>query len=124
MPTYLAVACGGAIGAVGRFVLDRAIERREFGIFPWSTFAINVSGCFLVGVVVAALADRHHAPAWLRLGLVLGLLGGYTTFSTFGQETLDLFEEGRLATALAYAAGSVALGTLGVFVGTRVGRLA
>jgi CrcB protein len=98
------------------------VEAREFGIFPWSTFTINVSGCFLVGVVIAALVDRHHAPAWLRLGLVMGVLGGYTTFSTFAQENLDLFEEGRVVTAT-YAMGSVAVGTLAVLVGSRIGRL-
>jgi CrcB protein len=123
VPTYMAVAIGGAIGALSRYLVDRAIEAREFGVFPWSTFTINVSGCLLVGVVVAALVDRHHAPAWLRLGLVMGVLGGYTTFSTFAQENLDLFEEGRVVTATIYATSSVALGTLAALVGSRIGRL-
>lgn len=123
MPTYLAVAIGGALGALSRYIVDRFIEAREFGVFPWSTFTINVSGCLLVGVVIAALVDRHHAPAWLRLGLVMGVLGGYTTFSTFSQETLDLFEEGRIATATTYAMGSLAIGTIAVLIGSRIGRL-
>ena len=123
MPVSLAVAFGGALGALTRYVVDRSIEAREFGVFPWSTFMINVSGCFLVGVVVAALVDRHNAPAWLRVGLVMGVLGGYTTFSTFSQETLDLLEEGRLATAMTYALGSLAVGTSAVLIGSRVGRL-
>jgi CrcB protein len=83
MPTVLAVATGGALGAVSRYGLDRLIERRSFAVFPWSTFTINISGCFLIGVVIAALVDRHHTPGWLRVGLVVGVLGGYTTFSTF-----------------------------------------
>lgn len=123
MPTYVAVAIGGALGALGRYTADRLIEAREFAVFPWSTFTINVSGCFLVGLVVAALVDRRNAPAWLRLGLVMGVLGGYTTFSTFGQENLDLFEEGRIATALTYALGSVAAGTVAVLLGSRIGRV-
>ena len=72
---------------------------------------------------IPALVDRHHAPAWLRGGLVMGVLGGYALFSTFGQETLDLIEEGRVGIALAYAAGTVALGVMAVFVGSRTGRL-
>jgi CrcB protein len=123
VPTYMAVAIGGAVGALSRYVADRLIEMREFGVFPWSTFTINASGCFLVGIVIAALVDRHHAPVWLRVGLVMGVLGGYTTFSTFAQENLDLFEEGRVVTATIYAMGSVAAGTLAVLVGSRIGRL-
>jgi CrcB protein len=123
VPVSLAVALGGALGALTRYLVDRAIEAREFGVFPWSTFTINVSGCFLVGVVIAALVDRHNAPAWLRVGMVMGVLGGYTTFSTFSQETLDLFEEGRLATGLTYSLGSLVVGTLAVLIGSRLGRV-
>jgi CrcB protein len=123
LPTYLAVAIGGALGALSRYIVDRVIEAREFGVFPWSTFTINASGCFLVGVLIAALVDRHHTPAWLRLGLVVGVVGGYTTFSTFAQETLDLFEEGRITTGAAYALGSVTVGSVAVLIGSRVGRL-
>ena len=122
MPVMLAVALGGALGAVARYGLDRLIERRTFGLFPWSTFAINASGCVVIGVVIAALVDRHHTPAWLRVGLVMGVLGGYTTFSTFAQETLDLVEESRLGLALAYSAGSVTVGVAAVFVGMHAGR--
>ena len=123
MPVYLAVAAGGALGAVARYALDRAIEQRSFAVFPWSTFAINVSGCLAIGFLIAALVDRHRAPLWLRTGLVMGLVGGYTTFSTFAQEALDLVEEGRLGLSVAYAAGSVAVGVAAVFVGLRLGRL-
>ena len=123
MPVALAVALGGALGATARYGLDRLIERRSFSVFPWSTFAINLSGCFAICVIVAALVDRHHTPLWLRVGLVLGVVGGYTTFSTYAQESLDLLEEGRLLLALAYVAGSACLGIGAVYAGTRVGRL-
>ncbi len=124
MPVALAVALGGALGALARYGLDRFIERRSDSLFPWSTFVINVSGCLVIGVVVAALVDRHHVPAWLRVGLVVGVLGGYTTFSTFSQEGLDLLEGPQHAgVALAYLAASVVCGVAAVFVGTRVGRL-
>ena len=60
MPSAVAVAVGGAFGALSRYLVDRFIEAREFGLFPWSTFTINLSGCFVVGVVIAALVDRHQ----------------------------------------------------------------
>jgi CrcB protein len=123
MPVVLAVALGGALGSVARHGVDRFIERRTSSIFPWSTFTINVTGCLLIGAVIGALVDRHHTPAWVRAGLVVGVLGGYTTFSTFAQEGLGLFEDGRSALALAYTLGSVVVGLLAVYAGTRLGRL-
>ena len=90
MPVIVGVALGGALGASARYGVDRLIERSSSAVYPWSTFTINVSGCFLIGLISAALVDRHHLPAWLRIGLVVGVVGGYTTFSTFAQETLDL----------------------------------
>ena len=88
-----------------------------------SSFTINLSGCFLVGLLIAALVDRHHAPHWLRIGLVVGFCGAYTTFSTFAQETYGLVEEKALGLALLNATASVGLGMLAVLVGARVGRL-
>lgn len=123
MPVILAVALGGALGSAARYGVDRLIERRSFSLFPWSTFTINATGCLLIGVVVAALVDRHDTPAWLRAGVAVGVLGGYTTFSTFAQEGLSLFEEGRGGVALAYLLGSVLTGVLAVYAGTRIGRL-
>ena len=86
MATIAAVVAGGSLGTLARYGLDVAIERRSVSLFPWSTFTINLSGCFLVGLLIAALVDRHHAPHWLRIGLVVGFCGAYTTFSTFAQE--------------------------------------
>jgi CrcB protein len=123
MPVSVAVALGGALGSVARYALDRLIEHRSDSVFPWSTFAINVSGCLVIGAVIAALVDRHHLPAWIRVGLVIGVLGGYTTFSTFAQESLDLLEGPHHAgIALAYMVASVATGVFAVFVGTKIGR--
>ena len=123
MGVALAVTVGGALGALSRYGLDAWIERRSASLFPWSTFAINVSGCLAVGFVIAALVDRHRAPQWLRIGLVLGFCGGYTTFSTFAQETLDLVEARDLGLALASVLASVVLGVVAVFVGMKLGRL-
>jgi fluoride exporter len=122
MPVFLAVALGGAVGASSRYGLDRLIERRSFAVFPWSTFTINISGCFLIGFVIAALVDRHEAPAWVRAGLVIGVIGGYTTFSTFAQESLDLLRADDVALALLYSLGSLVCGVLAVLGGTVLGR--
>lgn len=123
MVVGLAVGLGGAVGALSRYGLDAAIERRTESVFPWATFVVNVSGCLAVGFVIAALVDRHRAPQWLRAGLVIGFCGGYTTFSTFAQEALDLLETGKAAVAFAAIAANVLLGLAAVFVGLRLGRL-
>ena len=122
MPVIVGVALGGALGASARWGLDRFIEMRSESLFPWATFVINVTGCFLIGVIVESLVDRHHIPAWIRVGLVVGVIGGYTTFSTFAQEGFALFESKDVAVGLAYTAGSVVLGILAVYAGTLLGR--
>jgi CrcB protein len=123
MVLVLAVALGGGIGALSRYGVDTLIERRVESSFPWATFTINVTGCLAVGFVIAALVDRHRAPQWVRAGLVVGFCGGYTTFSTFAQETLDTLEGRDLAVAIAYVSASVVVGLVAVLVGTRLGRL-
>ena len=105
------ISLGGAIGATARYWLDHVIEARSVSVFPVSLFTINVSGCFLIGLVTATLVDHHHLPAWVRLGVVVvGVIGGYTTFSTFAQEALDLGNVGQAAASLASIVASVGLG--------------
>jgi CrcB protein len=123
MSVVVSVAVGGALGAVSRYGLDRVIEQRSESSFPWSTFVINVSGCLLVGFLVAALVDRRSAPEWVRAGLVVGFCGGYTTFSTFGQETLDLIEADEVVLAVLNVCASVVVGVLAVLAGARLARL-
>ena len=122
MLLVLAVGLGGASGALARYGLDRLIEHHVFTVFPWSTFTVNVSGCFLAGAVVASLVDRHELPGWLRAGVVVGFLGAYTTFSTFAQETRDLLVEGHWLLAVTNAAGSAVVGITAVVAGVAVGR--
>jgi CrcB protein len=123
MPIALGVALGGALGATARYAADRFVDARASSVFPWSTRAINASGCLLVGFISAALVDRHHLPAWLRIGLVMGLVGGYTTFSTFAQEALDLEEASHVAVSFLYITASVGLGIAAVVLGRMLGRI-
>ena len=116
-----AVFVGGAFGALSRYGLDRLIEQRGESTFPWSTFAIKVSGCVLVGFLIAAI-DRHSAPDCLRAGLVVGFCGGYTTFSTFARETLDLVAAREVAIAALSVSADVFLGVLAVVAGAWLGR--
>ena len=124
MPVVLAVASGGAAGALARFGVDSLIERHVDSLFPWSTFAINISGCFLNGLLVALVVDALGAPAWASRGLIVGFLGAYTTFSTFGAETYELTELGHWGVALANVAASATVGVAAVALGQALGRLA
>jgi CrcB protein len=123
MPVIVGVALGGALGASARYGLDRLIERRTTSVFPWSTFTINVTGCFLMGLVTAALVDRHHLPPWLRIGVVVGVIGGYTTFSTFIQEAFDVADIHHVGIAFAYVAASVGVGLAALYAGMLAGRV-
>src|SRR5262250_3014531 len=122
MLIVLAVSLGGAAGALSRYGLDRLIEHHLLTVFPWSTFVINITGCFAAGLAVAMLVDRHDVPSWVRTGVVVGFLGAYTTFSTFAQETHDLFSEGHGILAVADAVGSVTVGVAAVIAGIAVGK--
>ena len=122
MPIVLGVAFGGALGASARYGVDRLVERTLGGLFPWSTFLINLSGCFLIGLFTAAFVDRHHVPAWLRIGIVMGVIGGYPTFSTFAAAALDLDEIHHIAVSAAYLIASVSIGMVAVYGGTLLGR--
>jgi CrcB protein len=123
VPVIVGVALGGALGASARYGLDRLIERRTTSVFPWSTFTINVTGCFVLGLVTAALVDRHHLPAWLRVGVVVGVIGGYTTFSTFIQEAFDVADIHHVGIAFAYVAASIGVGLAALYAGMLAGRV-
>ena len=105
MMEILSVAVGGALGAVCRYLLGNFISRASGSALPWGTFAINIIGCFCMGLLMTLIVERGLLPAAWRLFLCVGLLGGFTTFSSFGYESLMLLTEGNIAAAAAYSGG-------------------
>ncbi len=120
MERYLLVALGGALGALGRYLLGGWIQAALGPGFPWSTLLINALGSFLIGLVVR-LSLEGALSGEARLFLAMGLLGGFTTFSTFSYETLALLQDGEVLWAGFYALGSLALGLVLVFLGYTLG---
>lgn len=111
MHPALAVALGGAAGALARFGTVVALKRID-AVFPWGTLLVNVLGSFLIGAVWAWFLDRPDTPEWVRVGLMTGVLGGYTTLSSVSLETVLLLESGAYWPAAANAAGNLLLGVL------------
>ena len=122
MRNLLIVGFGCFLGAVARYGVNVAMARLWAAPFPLGTFLINVSGSFALGLVASAAAERLGlGPSW-RLLLGTGVLGAYTTFSTFELETNRLVETGALAWAAANVVASVGMGFLAVRLGAMVGR--
>ena len=116
------IALGGALGAVSRFLLGNAVNKAMGSALPFGTFVINVAGCFAMGLLMTLIVDRELLPAAWRLFLCVGFLGGFTTFSSFGYETLMLLAEGRLLAVLAYVGCSVGLGLVAAAAGVLCAR--
>ena len=113
----LAVFVGGAIGSVARYALSTAIQGRTSIDFPIATMTINVLGSLLIGFIMRYSLDTAVISPEMRLFLTTGVCGGFTTFSTFSWETVQLMERGAYARAGAYAFGSVVLSIIGTIVG-------
>jgi CrcB protein len=121
MEKYLLVMAGAALGGLGRYLLFEALKV----YFPdrswYGTVVVNITGCFLIGVVMMILTERNANPNW-RLLLVVGVLGGYTTFSSFAFETFSLIKEGDFGKGLANVALSVIGGYVAVWCGALLVR--
>ena len=116
MDRYIVVLVGGGVGALVRYVLASEIMKRYGGTFPLGTFVINITGSFLIGVLMTIFTERLLHPNW-RLALVVGFLGGYTTFSSFEYETLQAFTQGSKWTAALNVVASLVLGYIAVWLG-------
>lgn len=122
MLKYLMVGLGGCLGSILRFWLGSYIGGRLGSRFPYGTFVINVTGSFLIGMVLTMLAEKTQwSPNWRYL-IPIGFIGGYTTFSTFEYETFRLLQDGQIVTAMLNVVGSVVIGFAGVWAGAVAGR--
>jgi fluoride exporter len=120
MTKYVCVMLGGALGAVSRFAIGTLIQRFYSGIFPLGTVFINVTGSFLIGLSMVFFLSRPAISTNWRLLLVTGILGGYTTFSTFEWETLVALRGGASAAAALNVLLSVGFGFGGVWLGALI----
>lgn len=123
MTRILAVGVGGFIGAVGRYWLSGVAYRILGTNFPYGTLFVNVLGCFLLGLSATITEERFLVGPTVRLFLNIGLLGAFTTFSTFGYETLELMRAGRHLLAAGNIASSLLFGLAAVYLGVVVGKM-
>jgi fluoride exporter len=122
MPLVLWIAAGGALGSTLRHFMNVLIGRAMGDAFPWHTLIINVTGSFVMGLIIALMALKWNVSNELRAFLTTGILGGYTTFSAFSLDFAVLVERKAYVLAGAYAAGSVILSLIAVFAGLALVR--
>jgi CrcB protein len=120
MRTILSLAIAGAAGVLARYEVESLVPRR--GSVPWGTFTVNLTGAFLLGLLFTILVHRLDVPMWLQSAVLIGLLGGYTTFSTLSLELYLLIDRGQMFVAAGYAIGSVGGGVIALFAGILLAR--
>ena len=120
--TILFVAIGGSLGAVARYLLNISPLAGVFDKFPLPTFLINVIGSFLIGFLMIVFADKFIVSENVRMAVIVGFLGAFTTFSTFEMEIFGLVREKQLLIAFLYLFLSVLIGFAGVLAGVALGR--
>ncbi len=118
----LAVAVGGAVGALLRYAVRELLPPLADGRIPLATLAVNVAGSFLLGLLAGVMLQRATIPAELRLGVTVGLLGAFTTFSTFSVETVDLMRGGHWPFAVLNVALSVSGALIALWAGQSLAR--
>jgi CrcB protein len=122
MTKWLLIAAGGAFGSVLRYAVQGWVQRATNGSFPAGTLAVNVLGCILIGFLTALFTGPFLIREEYRVGLSVGILGGFTTFSTFGLETFTLMNAGQFGWASLNIILSCGLGLFAVWLGYRVGE--
>lgn len=119
---WLLVAAGGAVGATARYVLGGAVQRAAGIPFPLGTLVVNVLGCLCIGALTAVAERGAGLSTEARLFLIVGILGGFTTFSTFGFETVSLLRAGAPGYAAAGVVAQLCLGVAGLYAGLTLGE--
>lgn len=116
------VGIAGFCGAVCRYWFDGWISRLTGGGFPWGTFVVNMTGCFLIGVTTTVLTDRLLPHPSIRIAVTVGFIGAYTTFSTWAYESLRQIQDGAIGMALINLGMSIVVGMSAAWIGVVVGR--
>jgi len=111
----LLIAIGGALGSVARYLLSSFVLRLSGSLFPFGTFVVNIIGCAAFGAIVGAAEQRFIVSPHVRLFTLVGLLGGFTTFSSFAYESFALLRDGQFVAASANILGQVVLGLVGLW---------
>ena len=124
MKLLVAIALGGATGALARYFVAQQMTQWLGAGFPWGTFTVNLVGSFVLGLLAETFALAADASPALRGFLIVGLLGSFTTFSTFSLDVALLFQRDRIDLAALYIAGSVILAVAGLYAGLKLARLA
>lgn len=122
MRQVLAIAAGGAVGSLLRFWMSNWVHSFADRSFPYGTLAVNVLGCLIMGFLFVLFIDRLSDNPILRAGILIGLLGGFTTFSAFSIETFNLIEQGAWTKAVANMSGSLLLCVGATWIGVLLGR--
>ena len=122
MATILAIAVGGGIGSVARYLLTLWCERLLGEDFPYGVFLANIIGSFAIGICFVFLLERAVLPELARSLLMVGFLGGFTTFSAFSLQTISMLQSGRWPEAMIYVFGSVLLSLFGAWAGMFLAR--
>ncbi|MDP4266953.1 MAG: fluoride efflux transporter CrcB [Bacteroidota bacterium] len=117
-----AIGAGSFIGGISRYLLSQTIQNRFLSTFPFGTFVVNILGCLLIGFVFG-LFDKGTITAEWRLFIATGILGGFTTFSAFSNESIGLLRNGQLFYALLYIASSVIIGLFATYIGIILTKL-
>ncbi|HSD15549.1 MAG TPA: fluoride efflux transporter CrcB [Flavobacterium sp.] len=123
MRTILLIALGGGLGSVFRYLTSQWINKHTQLFFPYATFITNVLGCFLIGLFLGWMEKNNVTNPDLKFFLVTGFCGGYTTFSTFSNENIQLFNANQSGTAFLYIGLSVILGLAATWAGLTVSKL-
>ncbi len=123
MMNFLIVFVGGGIGAVFRYWLSGAVYKFSSGSFPLGTLAVNIIGSFLIGFLMILMEGRFLAPPSVRIFLTIGILGGFTTFSSFSYETISLMRDGELLLSVLNIGASVIVCLFATYIGTVTAKL-
>lgn len=117
MRVYIAIAIGGILGCWARYAMGNAVGAIWGRAFPYGTMSINILGSLLIGFLFVGMTERLSVPDYVRIGVVTGVLGGFTTFSSFSLEIMQLIEQDKVGMGALYLALSVGLGLIAAFMG-------